>query len=509
MAIDATPEPAARPPAAPRHRGLLPVSIRARLTLWYAAALAAFLCGAALASYALLARSSLQRIDQSLLETARAFSAAWVAQRAATLDATAFPSDVVARFTVGELAVAVFDEGERMIAARPSMPDWAGGSPSRRDLLALLHQLTTANVARGTLPGADAPRRAVAIPLRVGGRRQLVVVAQGLGSRAIMLRDARDAYLVAVPMALALALVGGYLLAGRALAPVAALADQADRIGATTLHQRLEVPNARDEIGRLAAVFNGTLARLDRAFDQQRQFMADAAHELRTPVAVVRTEADVALDAEDRPPAAYREALTVIRDEGRRISRIIDDLFLLARADAGQYQVRPTDGYLDDLLDDCVRAVRTLAAARGVSVQFDAPSEEMPFRGDEALLRRLVMNLLDNAIKYGPDGGTVTLRAWREGAARDDPPPRYVVTVHNAGGPIPPDVRHRLFDRFYRGTHEPAAETSASGAGLGLPIARWIAESHAGTLELARSDASGTEFRLVLPAPATDASRPG
>jgi signal transduction histidine kinase len=187
------------------------------------------------------------------------------------------------------------------------------------------------------------------------------------------------------------------------------------------------------------------------------------------------------------------------------MSRIIDDLFLLARADAGQYQLRPTDVYLDDLLDDCVRAVRTLAAARNVSLRFDAPSEEMPFRGDEALLRRLVVNLLDNAIKYGPAGGDVTVRAWREGTAHGDPPPRYVVAVRNGGAPIPPDLRHRLLDRFYRGARESAPESGASGAGLGLPIARWIAEAHGGTLELARSDETGTEFRLVLPAPAADA----
>jgi heavy metal sensor kinase len=356
----------------------------------------------------------------------------------------------------------------------------------RRELLALLGQVAGAQGAVATVPGTDGARRVFALAMQAGGRRQVVVAALALAQREALLREARTAYAIAIPATLALALAGGYFLARRALAPVTTLATQAQRIGASTLHERLSVGAAHDELAQLARAFNELLARLDRAFEQQRQFMADASHELRTPVAVVRGEADVALARESRPVAEYRESLDVIRDEARRMSRLIDDLLLLARSDAGGQSLARSELYLDELVADSVRAVRALAAERGAAVRYEAEGE-LPMRGDEALLRRAVTNLLDNAIKYG--GSEVTVTARRDGAGA------YVITVADRGPGIPAEIRDRIFDRFVRG----ADGGDTPGAGLGLAIARRIAEMHGGSLELARTGPEGSEFRLRLP----------
>jgi signal transduction histidine kinase len=200
-------------------------------------------------------------------------------------------------------------------------------------------------------------------------------------------------------------------------------------------------------------------------------------------VAVVRGEADVALAREARPVAEYRESLDVIRDEARRMSRLIDDLLLLARSDAGGQSLALTELYLDELVGDCVRAVRALAAERGATIRYESEGE-LPMRGDEALLRRAVTNLLDNAIKYG--GGEVSAAARRDSAGA------YTVSVADRGQGIPADIRDKVFERFVRG----AGDGGNAGAGLGLAIARRIAEMHGGSLELTRTGPEGSEFRL-------------
>jgi signal transduction histidine kinase len=269
------------------------------------------------------------------------------------------------------------------------------------------------------------------------------------------------------------------------------------------LNERLPVQNARDELGYLASTFNSLLERLERSFEQQRRFMADASHELRSPVSIIRGEAEVAL-SQPRQPGEYRESLAIALDEARRLSQIVDDLFTLARADAGEYPLRPRDFYLEELASDCVRASRSIAAARGITLSYE-PDGEMPIHADEALVRRLAMNLLDNAIKYTPEGGKVNVTCQRAGG-------EYSLTVRDSGPGIPAEAGEKIFERFFRldpaRTHSGrdnsgAPETAASataGAGLGLAIARWIAEAHHGRLTLVQSDASGSTFAAFLPA---------
>jgi signal transduction histidine kinase len=321
----------------------------------------------------------------------------------------------------------------------------------------------------------------------------VAVAAASLHEEEETLAEARLAAVVAIPLTLLLGALGGALLARRSLQPMVTMTHRAARIGATNLGERLPIANPDDEVGRLATVINDLLARLERAFAEQRQFMADASHELRTPVAVVQHEASLALSLPGREAAEYEDSLRVVRDAGRRMRRLVDDLFLLARADAGELPVHREALYLDVIVSECARQVRSLAEARGVCVTVSA-MPEAPAMGDEALLHRLVLNLLDNAIKHSPPESCASVGL--DVAERE-----YVLWVEDTGPGIPEAVQPHVFERFVRADRARArdAETLTSGAGLGLAIAKWIAEAHGGRLELARSGPAGSRFVLRLP----------
>jgi heavy metal sensor kinase len=316
-----------------------------------------------------------------------------------------------------------------------------------------------------------------------------VAVAEPLASlaaeRAVLLRT----LLVGIPLALGLAAAGGWWIARRALRPVSLMVEQAREITERSSGFRLLVPHPEDELGVLARAFNELLERLDGALRAQRRFMADASHELRTPVSVVRTAAEVTLERETRAEPEYREALGVVAEHARRLGRMVDDMLTLARADANGMQVELADLYLDELLAECVRDAAVLARERGVQV-LCANAPERPFRGDERLLRQMLMNLLDNAISHTPrDGRVEACLSADEGVVE--------IAVSDGGPGVPPEDRERIFERFVR---VDAARSRAGGAGLGLPIARCIAEAHWGTLSLARSGPEGSTFIARLPA---------
>ncbi|MEJ7708408.1 MAG: histidine kinase dimerization/phospho-acceptor domain-containing protein [Pyrinomonadaceae bacterium] len=245
--------------------------------------------------------------------------------------------------------------------------------------------------------------RLLARTVDIGGQTYTVIVMRSLDDVEDIVGRAGRALFIGVPLALLCASLGGYFLARKSLAPVVLMSETAARIGATNLHERLPVTNERDELGKLAGVFNNLLARLHESFEQQRRFMADASHELRTPLSIVRGESEVALSKDERTSEDLRESLAIVHDEGRRLTGSVEDLFTLARADAGQYTLATRDLYLDELACEVARSVRTLAAKREVMIDCEA-SVELPFHGDESLLRRMMTNLLDNALKHTPRG---------------------------------------------------------------------------------------------------------
>jgi heavy metal sensor kinase len=321
------------------------------------------------------------------------------------------------------------------------------------------------------------------------GERYTIVLGHRLGALEEDLGLIRKAALLAVVIAVAGAGLGGWVLAGRSLAPVVAMCDQARQIGAGELQKRLAAANPRDELGTLAGTFNDLLDRLAGSFDRQRQFMADASHELRTPLSIVRNAATVTLEKE-RPPDEYRQALRVVSEESRRLSRLVEDMMTLARADTGHHPLRPNRFCLAELMAEVARASAMLGRPRGVGVVFHLGGEA-PMFGDEDLVRRMLLNLVENAVAHAPTGTEVTLGLAREAQV-------WTVSVQDHGPGIPASEQTRVFDRFHR--VERAEASVHPGAGLGLAIARWIAEAHGGTLSLAASDAGGTTFVAHLPA---------
>ena len=277
----------------------------------------------------------------------------------------------------------------------------------------------------------------------------------------------------------------GNFLAKKSLAPVSEMGRQASSIGSANLNDRLAVANPDDELGHLARVFNSLLDRLSAAFEQQRQFMADASHELRTPLAVVRAESEVSLARRDRPAGEYIDSLDIVREESVRLSQIVEDLFILARADSRQKQPKFEVVYLDELLADAVRSLRVLAADKDIELSL-VVAEETAVSGDESLLHRLFSNLIHNAIKFSPNGSIVTVVVSRTANTA-------VVKVQDQGPGIAVEDLQNVFKRFFRGDKVRNRDVG-NGAGLGLSIAQWIAELHNATIEISCSDSRGTTF---------------
>jgi two-component system OmpR family sensor kinase len=505
-------------------------SVRIRLTLLYTGVLALVLIFLSAGTYWLIARTTERRTFISLAEISQGFLTTLQSEYKGQLKERAGPEalhtaalESADEFRLRDHRFAVLDSAGNVLAENQALPapQAPAGAASQPEI--------PGEVLRHLIAGtAGAPRRLQDLMLggehfrarvlqgKVGGSTISIVTLQSVEAERSLLEDIREALFGVIPIALVIASVGGYFLARKSLAPVVAMSEKAARMGAQNLHERLPVLNPRDELGYLASTFNDLVERLTRSLEQQRRFMADASHELRSPVSIIRGEAEVAL-SQARTPEEYRGSLAIALDEARRLSQIVDDLFTLARADAGQYPLRPRDFYLEELAVECVRASRNMAAARGITLSYE-PDAEMPIHGDEALVRRLTMNLLDNAIKYTPEGGKINVACQRAGS-------EYSLTVRDSGPGILAEAQEKIFERFFRldpartqnrralGTAETAAPAT-TGAGLGLAIARWIAEAHHGRLVLVHSDASGSTFAAFLPAngaaaaESTDATQP-
>jgi len=477
-------------------------SVRVRLTLWYAGLLAFFLVALSLATYFIFWRSTLQRTDSNLAELSEAFLTTVRAEMQDTIGPDA--SKIATQEAINEHRFRddifiVLDAHDQVLAASDDSPLALPGEPSSIELISssgvrkMLASLSRADRLPENIKAGERVYRVLARNFPVEGQTFTLVILHSLRAQKEMLDQVRRTFLWVIPLAIVLASAGGYILARKSLAPVVAMSDRASRISAANLHERLPVHNQNDELGHLASSFNQLLERVDASFERQRRFMADASHELRTPVAILRGESEVALSRNERSAEEYRESLAVLYAEAQRLTHIVEDLFTLTRADAGQYPLSPHEFYLDELVADCAHATRSLALAKGITITCD-PAEELPIHADEALVRRMILNLLDNAIKYTPDGGRVTVSCRRSAE-------EYALDIADSGPGIPADSQLRVFERFFRvDKARTRSDDNGSGAGLGLSIARWIAEAHHGRLVLAHSDASGSAFTAFLPA---------
>jgi heavy metal sensor kinase len=294
---------------------------------------------------------------------------------------------------------------------------------------------------------------------------------------------------VLYPIALLLAGAGGWYLVGRALGPIDSVTRAARRISAEDLSQRLDTEGLPDdEVGRLARTFDEMIARLDESFRRQRQFTADASHELRTPLTALKGQTEVALQRE-RTPEEYREVLQAVNADADRMIRLVGGLMTLARADAAQIPVPGDEVKLRAVINAAIEQARAAAAEKEIDVRL-LDGDEVVVRADEGLVLQLVLNLLDNAVKYTHRGGKV------EVSCRLDAGWAEVLVADNGPG-ISQENLDQIFDRFYRAD---AARSREAGAGLGLSICRWIVESHGGMISVESAPGEGSRFLARLPA---------
>jgi two-component system OmpR family sensor kinase len=474
-------------------------SVRVRLTLWYTAVLTCVLVAMALVTYFLLRQDSAHRTDAAIVEMADSFLATVNAE---ARDATgpdglkAAIEQAISEHKYRDTVFAVLNEEGNIVASTSNQLLKQSPGSSVEILQEAMGRAKLGVRVFRTVRLRDEVHRSYARRFSIGKQEYTLLVLQSLHHQREFLESVIGAFGLAIPLAILLASGAGYFLARRSLSPVVEMSTQAGRIGADNLHERLPVRNAQDELGHLAGSFNKLLDRLDHSFEQQRRFMADASHELRTPVAILCGEADVTLSQPSRSPEDYRASLDILRAEAKRLKRIVEDLFTLARADAGQHPLTVSNFYLDELIAECIRSMKTLAAAKQITLTCNA-SKELPIEADEALLRRMIVNLVDNAIKYTGPGGTVSVSCDAEDS-------RYVMTVSDTGQGIPLELQPRIFERFFRADKVRSRSGSdGGGAGLGLSISEWIVQAHGGKLELTRSDKDGSTFTVYLPAAVT------
>jgi len=347
-----------------------------------------------------------------------------------------------------------------------------------------------------TMQGVMVDRKVGRKPVRF---RLCLIPAQGrvyqarigtpIGEVRATLGAFRRYLLMVAPVLLLVAAGVGYWLSRRALAPVDRLTGAARSIGGGSLSSRLDVAKTGDELERLADTLNEMLERIEASFRRITEFTADASHELRTPVSLMRTEAEVAL-RRSRNPEEYRGALEHILGEAERTTRLLDQLLAVARTDAGRELLEFRELDLKTVVQQAADAWGEAVRSNGIALRCELPEKGISVRGDEPALRRVVDILLDNAVKYGKENGTISLSLRSEAG-------NAVVAVNDDGIGIPVDEQTKIFERFYR--VDKARNRGQGGAGLGLAIANWIVGQHRGTIRVESVLGKGSKFEVRLP----------
>jgi signal transduction histidine kinase len=450
-------------------------SLRARLTAWYSAVVVIVLVTGASVVAVVQDRLAHQRLDEELARLMLTLQGVMRTEFGEGLDLQASADEASIEVVAPDRTLILTQPDGHLLAmwGRQTDATWRPPVPADRAF------------ADVDLNGV--PARAFIESVRDQRYPYVAAVAAPLQDLRAQSGEMQRSLGAGVLAALMIAVAGGWLVGRQTLKPLGDMAAQAAAISEQEPSARLHTPNPGDELGRLAHAFNGVLDRLARVLHAQRQFMADASHELRTPVSVMRTTAQVALSSETRTAEDYRESMTIVAEQSAHLSRLVNAMFLLSRAEARGLPLVLEAIYLDDLVAESVRALRVLAREREITIGAEGATG-VSFIGDETLLRQLIRNLLDNAVRHARTGGAVTARLHSTGSA-------ITIRVTDDGEGVPEAQRARIFDRFVR------LGSSYAGAGLGLPIARWIAEAHGGTLVLESSGVSGSVFTVTLPAP--------
>lgn len=448
------------------------IPIRLRLALFFAVAMALVLAGAGLFVYSRVASDLSRSLDDALRSRAQDLSALVVRRDSLRRTTSPFVEH-------GETFAEVVGADGRVTDSTPTI---------RNEPLLTSAQLERASrgptfTDRSSVPGLDEPARLFAVPLELRGERLVLVVGATKENRAETLSSLRTAFLIGGPIALLVAALGGYLLAGAALRPIEAMRRRAAEISASSLDERLPVPPADDEVARLGRTLNEMLARIEDGLARERRFVADASHELRTPLATLKAELELAL-RQARSPDELERSIGSAAEETERLSRIADDLLLLARAEQGRLPIRaePTD--LVDVLESARSrfGARARLAGRSLSVDPDgAPVANV----DRARVEQALANLIDNAFRHGR--GAITLAARLEDSTAE-------LHVLDEGPGFPDAFRDTAFERFSR-----AAPPGEEGSGLGLAIVETIAVAHEGGAHAANRPGGGADVWIWLP----------
>lgn len=460
---------------------LFPSNVRSRLTLWYVGVLAALLVVYGAVSLFFLFLSMREQLDHDLLEDVETVEGEIASQDNGFL---------TLRLHHGE-------EGDPGFHRLVEIWSPEGVLLYRSPQLRGQSLEVPPAVGSGTEETEPVSKR-----LPSGLRLRITSSRHHLEGRTVILRVAHNeatmwrelgefatVLLIGLPLGVLLAGFGGYVLARKALAPIDAMTRETQKISADNLGDRLSVKNQDDELGRLAGVLNGMLGRLQRAFEQLRRFTADASHELRTPLTAIRSVGEVALQ-DQKSPAEYRDVIGSMLEEVDRLTRLVESLLVLSRADAGHVQLQRTEVSLLALAQEAIALVEVLAEEKRQQIGVDGDATAA-VSADRLILRQAIVNLIDNAIKYSPaesrivvhvsgsDGGYATLE------------------VIDQGPGVPPEHSSHIFDRFYR--MDAARAREWGGAGLGLSIARWAVEAHGGEIGVRSGEAQGSTFWIRLP----------
>lgn len=454
-----------------------PLPIRWRLTLWYLLAFALILLAFAAFLYVQLQRSMLAQVDGAMQLA--------VSQSLINIDADngrlAFQNienlpDAGAQFRQSSLTLF-------LLAADGRVWDTLGRSQNAP-------AFTPGGHGFATIPYQGDEWRVYSQDVNKGGVRGWVQVVRSLEPVQETLDQLFTLLLWGSGGVLVLAGLGGYMLAGRALRPVDNITRTAQAISGSDLGRRIGYTGPADEVGRLAATFDGMLDRLQAAFARERRFTGDAAHELRTPLTALKGRIEVTL-SQPRSPAAYAETLADMGEQVERLIHLSNDLLFMARLDQGERPLQPEPVDLRDFLDALLEQVTPLAAAKQIELHAAIP-DNLAIQGDVDLLIRLFLNLLDNAIKYTPENGRVAITARREGS-------QAAITITDTGPGIPAEHLPHLFERFYRVEDARTRHNVTSGSGLGLAIAHEIAQAHGGSIQVESQNGTGAQFTVNLP----------
>ncbi len=455
------------------------LSIRWRLTLWYGATLALALGGFCVLVLLLARHQLLAHTDAALREELQEL----VLEVQMARNMPELESELQRRFFQHDIYdFRVLDAAGRVVFASTGLKNVSEKMPPQKSASASTLRYETHPLGRqGDYRIASTPAQSPLGPFTVQAMTSLTPYYAEIQTLETIV-------LILLPLVLVAASAGGYLLAGRALAPVKQIANVANSITIDRLDRRIEIANPDDEIGRLAATLNSLIARLQRAVNEIQRFTADASHELRTPLAALLSEAESALRS-PRSHEDYKQTLAVVVEEATRLGRLADQLLNLSRQDAGILQYAQGSVRLDALLWDVADQLRPLAEKQNLRMEC-GEMQSCELQGDDIRLSQAFFNVLENAVKYTPAGGHIEVRCRiSQGSAQ--------IEIQDDGIGIPAEKLPHVFDRFYR--VDPSRSGKVGGAGLGLSIARAAIMAHSGDIQVQSQSGAGTTVTIQLP----------